>query len=613
MFITAHARVASPQRGERHRRPDRGVGVLAAVLAHAGHVAANVARMRQRTVERRREQADERVVAVARGARRRTPSPFARARHRRRPTARPSSARSNRCGIRSRSRCRAACRRRSTRGDTRRRPRRARRCRGASRARSVAQRAANVVVAAHRGHRRRSARARCTGRTRATRSRRGPRCPRGSCRRSSRPTPSAASRALPNRSPCSSARTAWSYSVALRRGAGRQVVVRVLARRHRPALEERHDFVEHARRRPWRARSARRRAAARGSRRSIACARRGPPADATNAGRRLRRTGGWRTAAAARARAPDRRARARARPAAGRESRTLRPTGRSRCAPRAGTRASGRRSQPLHNTSNAGSGVSTCTAPSNALPSVAGRGERRLRGTARRGSARTSARAASMSRPAPSTNDTSRVSPGSSSSTTCCAPHGSSAAPTRLDRRARRIAAGAAERAVAAEEFAAIAGRRAQRLVHVEKRDVAPELAVVAVAREQRAGARVFLGHDVHRRARGRTSPSTHSTYAVTPILRAIAGDVAHRHGRHLDAGIARDVHAQRGGEAVLLVLEDRVAEAVPRDVAGAPPCGQRRRRPVPAGVLVAHVERLAARVGDGIVAATASAGTRAH
>ena len=51
------------QGGERHRRPDRPVRVLAAVLPHARHVAADVAGVQIRLVEGRIEQLDERVLA----------------------------------------------------------------------------------------------------------------------------------------------------------------------------------------------------------------------------------------------------------------------------------------------------------------------------------------------------------------------------------------------------------------------------------------------------------------------------------------------------------------------------------------------------------------------
>ena len=49
---------------ERHRRPERGMRVLAAVLAHAGNVALDVARRRPRRVERRIEQLHDAGVGV---------------------------------------------------------------------------------------------------------------------------------------------------------------------------------------------------------------------------------------------------------------------------------------------------------------------------------------------------------------------------------------------------------------------------------------------------------------------------------------------------------------------------------------------------------------------
>ncbi len=56
--------VAVAQRGEGEHAPDRGVGVLAAVLAHAGQVALDVAGIERRVVERRREEQDQPVAAA---------------------------------------------------------------------------------------------------------------------------------------------------------------------------------------------------------------------------------------------------------------------------------------------------------------------------------------------------------------------------------------------------------------------------------------------------------------------------------------------------------------------------------------------------------------------
>ena len=136
--------LALAQRGERHRRPDRGMRVLAAVLAHAGHVALDVAGIRRPTCR-----TADRAAGPGRGSRRtrrgrRAPSRCASARRRRRRKAPTSSARSNRSGIRRCRPSRAACRRRSRRGDTTRRPSRAARCCARSRAASAAQRSANA-------------------------------------------------------------------------------------------------------------------------------------------------------------------------------------------------------------------------------------------------------------------------------------------------------------------------------------------------------------------------------------------------------------------------------------------------------------------------------------
>ena len=55
---------AVAQGREGHGRPDGGVGVLAAVLAHAGHVALDVAGVQLRLVEGRIEQLDQAVLAA---------------------------------------------------------------------------------------------------------------------------------------------------------------------------------------------------------------------------------------------------------------------------------------------------------------------------------------------------------------------------------------------------------------------------------------------------------------------------------------------------------------------------------------------------------------------
>src|SRR4029079_897686 len=52
------------QRRERHRGPDRPMGVLATILPHTRHVAANVSGLEIGSIERRIEKLDQRVVAT---------------------------------------------------------------------------------------------------------------------------------------------------------------------------------------------------------------------------------------------------------------------------------------------------------------------------------------------------------------------------------------------------------------------------------------------------------------------------------------------------------------------------------------------------------------------
>ena len=206
---------AVAQRGERHRRPDRRVRVLAAVLSHARDVAFDVAGIQVRLVERRIEELDQRIVAADQAlvhrlhgharALRRSPGP---GEHR------PAL----------RDRIDLAL------GVARRAERRAvvevgaaiplaipavlLRCSGAAEppppgsARRRTRRRA-------RGRPRRTARARRTGRSPARRFRPCRVRPPGSCRRSSRRSPSAAGRARRTGDPAGwrarNARTAWRF------------------------------------------------------------------------------------------------------------------------------------------------------------------------------------------------------------------------------------------------------------------------------------------------------------------------------------------------------------------------------------------------------------------
>ena len=236
--------LAVAERGERHRRPDRGVRVLAAVLAHAGHVAADVARVRPALVERRIEQLDQPVLAPHQARIQRVHRRRARVPARRRPTAPTSSARSSRSGIRRSRPSRAACRRRSRRAGTTRRPRRALRGAGAAaraRSRSAPRR------------RRRRAGAPAARTARSTSHRKKPShtlspCPRWPTRfmpSFQSPAPISGRPCAPKRSPAHGARRVLVQARGLRR-ADRQVVVRLLVRIDRAAFEEGHRLVEHA-------------------------------------------------------------------------------------------------------------------------------------------------------------------------------------------------------------------------------------------------------------------------------------------------------------------------------------------------------------------------------
>ena len=149
---------------------------------------------------------------------------------------------------------------------------------------------------------------------------------------------------------------------------------------------------------------------------------------------------------------------------------------------------------------------------------------------------------------------------------------GSSAAPDLAGQPRRAHRGRISQRAVAAEEFRAVAGDGARRLVHVEERHASGELACCrGCARRAR-------------RCRGPISVTTcmadfGAQIAQHPFHVAGRGEsarsarlVAHLQHRELDRRIQRHVHPQLGADAVFRVLEHAVAEAVPADV-------RRRRR----------------------------------
>ena len=84
--------------------------------------------------------------------------------------------------------------------------------------------------------------------------------------------------------------------------------------------------------------------------------------------------------------------------------------------------------------------------------------------------------------------------------------------------------------------------------------------------------------------------------------LRMVLATVVDLQHREFHRCIGGHVHPQLGVDAVLVVLEDAVAESVTGDVGPGAAAGQRCRRPEVPGLLVAQEQGLPARVGHGVV-----------
>ena len=155
--------------------------------------------------------------------------------------------------------------------------------------------------------------------------------------------------------------------------------------------------------------------------------------------------------------------------------------------------------------------------------------------------------------------------------------------------------------AVAADELEAIPGQRALGLVHVEERDPLAELGVEGIAREQGAAARIELGDHVHRRLRREVAQ--HPFDVARHRKRAAAARrVSKPQHDELHRLVGRDVDALLAFDAVLGVLEDAVAEAMAAAVLASPSRRQRRGRPVASALVVADIEGLSRGIADRIV-----------
>ena len=176
--------------------------------------------------------------------------------------------------------------------------------------------------------------------------------------------------------------------------------------------------------------------------------------------------------------------------------------------------------------------------------------------------------------PTPSVKTISRSSPSASSKATCSAPQGSSPAPTLFDSCARRIAAGFLSVPLRPRNSVRSPLTRAGRIVDVKERSPVGELGVVGVGRVERAARRIDLGDHVHRRFRPQVAQHPLDVAGGGEPARAGPSGWRAFSTENLTGCFEVHVHAQLGADAVFGMLEDAVAEAVPRDVGR----GARRR-----------------------------------
>ena len=122
------------------------------------------------------------------------------------------------------------------------------------------------------------------------------------------------------------------------------------------------------------------------------------------------------------------------------------------------------------------------------------------------------------------------------------------------------------ERAVASDELGAVAAEGPGHIVDVEKRNPIGELGVVCVARIERAARHVDFGDHVHGRFRPQVAQHPLDVAGGGEPARA-ARLVAQFQHRELDRGVHGHENGQLRTDAVLHVLEAAVTEAVPAEV----------------------------------------------
>ncbi len=155
--------------------------------------------------------------------------------------------------------------------------------------------------------------------------------------------------------------------------------------------------------------------------------------------------------------------------------------------------------------------------------------------------------------------------------------------------------------ALTPQELRPVGGEPVKRSIRGQEGDPLAELGVVGVARQQHLPLSVVLRHHVELSllAEGRQHPlgivgRGDASGMVPGVLQA--------QPHHLDWRIEGGEEAQLLVQPVAVVLELRVAPAVAHEIGQGGTPGQGRRRPALACLLIAQIERLRGRVGDGIV-----------
>ena len=161
---------------------------------------------------------------------------------------------------------------------------------------------------------------------------------------------------------------------------------------------------------------------------------------------------------------------------------------------------------------------------------------------------------------------------------------------------------GVVEARVAAQELEAIAGPGGLAAAQVGERDPVRELPVPGVSREHGSGRGVDVGD--HER-RGARAPDTQHPLRIGRHRKPpfAAGPILQSEARDLDRVTQRYELQEIQCDAVGCVLESTVPLTVPDDIGpGFFADGETGRPPDQTAVLIAHIERLARSVADGIV-----------